>query len=127
VLALDLPWLENVERAAKPKRLPTVLTRREVDELLSCLDGSLWLIGNLLYGSGMRLMEALRLRIKDIDPSRRQVMIRDGKGRKDRATMLAGSLIDPLRVHLDKVRLLHQRDLDEGYGAVYLPYALERK
>lgn len=127
MLALDLPWLENVERAAKPKRLPTVLTRREVDELLSCLDGSLWLIGNLLYGSGMRLMEALRLRIKDIDPSRRQVMIRDGKGRKDRATMLAGSLIDPLRVHLDKVRLLHQRDLDEGYGAVYLPYALERK
>jgi integron integrase len=127
VLDVDLPWLQNVERATKPKRLPTVLTREEVDRLLANLDGSLWLVGNLLYGSGMRLMEALRLRVQDIDLERRQVIIRDGKGHKDRATMLAASLVDPLRVHLEKVRLLHRQDLNSGFGAVYLPYALERK
>lgn len=127
VLEVDLPWLENVERATKPKRLPTVLTREEVDRLLANLDGSLWLVGNLLYGSGMRLMEALRLRVQDIDLERRQVIVRDGKGSKDQATMLAASLVDPLRIHLDKVRSLHRQDLDSGFGAVYLPYALERK
>jgi len=127
VLESDLPWLENVERATKPKRLPTVLTREEVSRVLARLDGSLWLVGNLLYGSGLRLMEALRLRVKDIDPVRRQVLVRDGKGRKDRATMLAESLIDPLRIHLEKVRQFHEQDLDSGFGAVYLPYALERK
>jgi integron integrase len=125
VLEFDLPWLENVERATKPKRLPTVLTRDEVDLLLAGLDGSLWLVGNLLYGSGLRLMEALRLRVKDLE--RRQVIVRDGKGHKDRATMLAGSLVEPLRVHLGKVRLLHRQDLNSGYGEVYLPFALQRK
>ncbi len=127
VLEQELPWLENIERAIKPKRLPTVLTKKEVERLLACLDGSSWLIASLLYGSGMRLMEVLRLRVKDLDADRRQVIIRDGKGHKDRATMLAQSLVDPLRVHMQKVRSLHQLDLKAGYGAVYLPYALERK
>jgi integron integrase len=127
VLQLDLPWLENVERATKPKRLPTVLTRGEVEQLLSHLDGSLWLVASLLYGSGLRLMEGLRLRVKDLDLDRLQVVVRDGKGHKDRATMLAGSLVDPLRVHLQKVRVLHRQDLECGYGRVYLPYALARK
>jgi integron integrase len=127
VLKIDLPWLDNVERATKPKRLPTVLTRHEVGRLFIHLDGSLWLIANLLYGSGLRLMEALRLRVKDVDLERRQVTVRDGKGHKDRATMLAESLVEPLRVHLQKVRLLHRQDLDAGFGRVYLPYALARK
>jgi integron integrase len=127
VLEVDLPWLDNIERATRPKRLPTVLSREEVSRMLAGLDGSLWLIGNLLYGSGLRLMEALRLRVKDLDLSRRQLIVRDGKGRKDRATMLPASLVEPLSVHLEKVRLLHAQDLESGLGAVYLPYALERK
>ena len=127
VLEIDLPWLEGVEWATKPKRIPTVLTRDEVDRLLTHLDGTLWLVGNLLYGSGLRLMEALRLRVKDLELNRRQVTVRDGKGRKDRATMLPLSLVEPFRLHLEKVRQLHRQDLHAGFGSVYLPQALERK
>ena len=127
VLETDLPWLEGIEWATKPKRIPVVLTREEVDQLLAHLDGSLWLVGNLLYGSGLRLMEALRLRVKDLELNRRQVIVRDGKGRKDRATMLSASLVEPFRLHLDKVRRLHRQDLESGFGSVYLPQALERK
>ncbi|MCR4298225.1 MAG: integron integrase [Gallionella sp.] len=127
VLALELPWLDNVEQAKAPKRLPVVLNREEVQAVLSRLSGTHWLIASLLYGSGMRIMECLRLRVKDVDFKRREILIRDGKGFKDRVTMLPGSLAASLETHLVKVRELHEADLRQGYGAVYLPNALERK
>jgi len=127
VLALELPWLDNVEQSKVPKRLPVVLNRDEVQAVLSRLSGTHWLIASLLYGSGMRIMECLRLRVKDVDFKRREILIRDGKGFKDRVTMLPGSLAATLQTHLAKVRGLHETDLQRGYGAVYLPDALERK
>ncbi|HUW50735.1 MAG TPA: integron integrase [Sulfuricella sp.] len=127
VLAAELPWLDNVERAKAPKRLPVVLNREEVQAVLSRLSGTHWLIASLLYGSGMRIMECLRLRVKDVDFKRREILIRDGKGFKDRVTMLPASLEATLKAHLAKVHVLHEDDLQKGFGAVYLPYALERK
>ena len=127
VLESELPWLDNVEQAKAPKRLPVVLTRAEVQALLTRLDGTHWLLASLLYGAGLRLMECLRLRVKDIDFARKEILVRDGKGFKDRVTMLPVALIEPLRVHLERVRDLHQQDIANGFGAVYLPYALERK
>ena len=127
VLALELPWLENVERARAPKRLPVVLTRSEVQAMLAQLRGTHWLIASLLYGTGMRIMECLRLRVKDVDFERGEILVRDGKGFKDRVTMLPRSLFEPLQAHMQAMRRLHMQDLDEGYGSVYLPYALERK
>lgn len=127
VLALELPWLDNVAQAKTPKRLPVVLNREEVQAVLSRLSGTHWLIASLLYGSGMRIMECLRLRVKDVDFKRREILIRDGKGFKDRVTVLPGSLAASLETHLAKVRELHEADLQQGYGAVYLPNALERK
>lgn len=127
VLEIELPWLDNVERAKVPKRLPVVLTRPEVQAVLSQLQGTHWLIASLLYGTGMRIMECMRLRIKDIDFSRKEILVRDGKGFKDRVTMLPASLANPLREHLQKVKTLHEQDLAAGFGSVYLPYALARK
>ena len=127
VLNMDLPWLDNVEQAKAPKRLPVVLTRDEVQAMLSRLSGTHWLIASMLYGTGMRIMEALRLRVKDVDFKRREILIRDGKGAKDRVTMLPLSLIAALQSHLSRVRELHAADLQQGYGAVYLPNALARK
>ncbi|WP_425357656.1 integron integrase [Methylomicrobium album] len=127
VLNMELPWLENVEQAKAPKRLPVVLTRDEMLAILSRLTGTHWLIASLLYGTGMRIMECLRLRVQDVDMQRKEILIRDGKGAKDRVTMLPVSLIQPLRTHLVKVRELHRSDLAVGYGAVYLPHALARK
>ena len=127
VLALELPWLDNVAQAKAPKRLPVVLNRDEVQAVLSRLSGTHWLIASLLYGSGMRIMECLRLRVKDVDFKRREVLIRDGKGFKDRVTMLPGSLAASLETHLVKVRGLHEADLQQGYGTVYLPNALDKK
>ncbi|CAG0949779.1 Tyrosine recombinase XerD [Methylophilaceae bacterium] len=127
VLEMELPWLDNVERAKVPKRLPVVLTRDEVQRMLGQLQGTHWLVASLLYGSGMRILEALRLRVKDLELSRKEILIRDGKGFKDRVTMLPVALVNPLREHLDRVKQLHDQDLKEGFGAVYLPYALERK
>jgi integron integrase len=127
VLGVELPWLDNVERAKVPKRLPVVLTRDEVQKMLGQLQGTHWLVASLLYGSGMRILEALRLRVKDLDLSRKEILIRDGKGFKDRVTMLPMALVNPLREHLERVKHLHDQDLKEGFGAVYLPYALERK
>ena len=127
VLGVELPWLDNVERAKVPKRLPVVLTRDEVQKLLGQLQGPHWLVASLLYGSGLRILEALRLRVKDIELSRKEILIRDGKGFKDRVTMLPVALVNPLREHLERVKQLHDQDLKEGFGAVYLPYALERK
>ncbi len=127
VLGSELPWLDNVERAKAPGRLPVVLTRDETHAVLSRLSGTHWLIASLLYGTGMRLMECLRLRIKDIEFSRSEILIRDGKGFKDRVTMLPESLAGPLAEHLSRVRALHERDLANGNGEVFLPYALSRK
>ena len=127
VLALDIPWLDNIEKARAPKRLPVVLTRDEVQAVLTRLSGTHWLIASLLYGTGMRIMEGLRLRVKDVDFKRREILIRDGKGFKDRVTMLPITLTSALQTHLARVRELHKADLQQGYGAVYLPYALARK
>ena len=104
-----------------------VLTRAEVERLLAGMTGTRWLIASLLYGAGLRVMECLRLRVKDVDLSYRQVLVRDGKGEKDRVTMLPEKLVAPMRGHLERVRLLHARDLRDGYGEVHLPYALARK
>lgn len=127
VLEVELPWLDNVERAKAPKRLPVVLTRAEVQALLTRLSGTHWLMASLLYGAGLRLMECLRLRVQDVDFGRKEILVRDGKGFKDRVTMLPVALVAPLRAHLERVRELHRQDLAAGFGAVYLPYALERK
>jgi integron integrase len=127
VLAIELPWLDNVEQAKVPKRLPIVLNRDEVQAILSRLTGTHWLIASLLYGTGMRIMECLRLRVQDVDFTRHEILIRDGKGFKDRVTMLPVSLVAALQAHLLKVKELHNNDLAQGFGAVYLPYALERK
>ncbi|MEM9119236.1 MAG: integron integrase [Cyanobacteria bacterium P01_F01_bin.56] len=127
VLELELPYIENIERANRPKRLPVVFTRTEVKQLLSHLDGMNHLIVSLLYGSGMRLMEGLRLRVKDLDFEYRQITIRDAKGHKDRVTMLPTATIEPLKLQLQKTQQLYQQDLAMGYGSVELPYALARK
>jgi len=127
VLEQDLPWLQNVEQAKAPKRLPVVLTQDEVQAVLSRLSVTHWLVAGLLYGSGLRIMEALRLRIKDVEFSRGEILVREGKGFKDRVTMLPAVLAAPLKAHLEQVRALHEQDVVEGYGEVYLPYALDRK
>lgn len=127
VLKMELPWMENIVRAKSRRHLPVVFNRDEVRALLAQFDGTKWVIYSLIYGCGMRIMECLRLRVKDIDFYYKEITIRDGKGNKDRVTVLPGRLIEPLRVHLDKVKLLHEQDLKNGYGSVYLPYALERK
>jgi integron integrase len=127
VLEAELPWLDNVEQAKAPKRLPVVLTEAEVSSLLGRLKGTNALVGRLLYGTGLRIMECLRLRVKDVEFSRREILVRDGKGFKDRVTMLPATLVDPLTEHLERVRTLHADDLALGYGEVHLPYALERK
>jgi integron integrase len=114
-------------RARQPKRLPTVLTREETLSVIAALTGTNQLIARLLYGSGLRLLECLRLRVKDVDFAYCQITVRDGKGGKDRVTILPETLIEPLQEHLRRVRMIHDRDLDAGFGAVYLPYALERK
>jgi len=127
VLKQNLPWIEGVQRAKQPQHLPVVLTRPEVKHVLAQLEGTVWLMASLTYGGGLRLLECLRLRVKDIDFERGELTIRDGKGQKDRVTMLPRLLIDPLRTHLSRVHLLHVRDVAEGYGRVYLPFALDRK
>ncbi len=127
VLGSELPWLDDVQQAKTPKRLPVVLTQDEVSKILSRLEGTHHLVVSLLYGTGMRILEALRLRVKDVDFARKEILIRDGKGFKDRVTMLPLSLIAPLKAHLEKVKSLHEADLAKGYGAVYMPQALGKK
>lgn len=127
VLDKPLGELQEVVRAKKPKRLPVVLSQQEVARLLSRLTGIHWLVGCLMYGSGLRLMECLRLRVKDIEFSRRAIFVRDGKGGKDRVVTLADELLEPLARHLETVKTLHERDAAEGFGRVYLPFALEKK
>lgn len=124
---LDLPWLQGVVRAKKPKHLPVVLTRIEVDALLAQVPGDSWIVANLLYGAGLRLLEALRLRVKDVDFTRREFIVRDGKGQKGRVTMLPMRVVEPLRLHFNKAQHVHQSDLAEGFGEANLPFALARK
>ena len=127
VLETDLPWLNEVVQAKTPKRLPVVLTPTEVRELLLHMDGTTGLIAQLLYGTGMRLLEALRLRVKDVEFARREIVVREGKGNKDRVTVLPENLIAPLQAQLQKARVLHEKDLAAGFGRVYLPHALAVK
>lgn len=127
VLDIQLPWLNDVIQAKSIPRLPVVLTHAEVMRLLDQLDGTLGLFVQLLYGTGLRLMEGLRLRVKDLDFERREVLVRDGKGGKDRVTMLPELLVEPLQEHLARVKALHARDLVEGFGEVWVPDALATK
>lgn len=127
VLHCDLPWLDGVETAKRPARLPVVLTEEEVRRVLDATRGTSGLVLRLLYGTGMRILECLRLRVKDLDFSRREIVVREGKGLRDRVTMLPASLCDELVRHLRRVELLHDRDLACGHGEVYLPFALARK
>ena len=127
ILDREVGWLGEVERAKQPERLPVVFSRAEVRAVLAHVDGQHWLMASLLYGAGLHLMECVRLRIKDVDYEYRQILVRDGKGQKDRVTMLPQSLAEPLKRHLEKVNILHQQDMTEGFGEVYLPFALERK
>jgi integron integrase len=119
VLGEELGWMDDLTRAKRPARLPVVLTQSETRALLARLDGRSWIMASLLYGAGLRLMECIRLRVKDVDFEAREITVRDGKGQKDRVTML--------RVHLAKVKALHEEDLQAGFGEVYLPFALDRK
>ena len=127
VLERDLPWFDDLVRAKRPVRVPVVLSAADVRRLLEQLDGVAWMMASLLYGAGLRLQECLMLRVKDVDFAYRQILVRDGKGAKDRVTMLPESVVQPLQAHLGKVRSLHRRDIAEGYGEVWLPHALSRK
>jgi integron integrase len=126
-LELPLPWLDKVTQARAPTRLPVVLTVSEVQAVLARLSGTHWLIASLLYGAGLRLMEAVRLRVKDVEFSQHEIIVREGKGAKDRMTMLPESAVEPLKRHLAKVKALHAEDLAAGFGEVYLPFALAKK
>ena len=127
VLGVNLPWLDSVVRAKRPARLPVVLTRREVAAVLDHMQGTHGLMARLLYGTGMRLMECMRLRVKDVDFERAEILIRDGKGGKDRVTMLPQTLLAPLQAHLLARRQLYEEDSALGMAGVYLPDALARK
>jgi integron integrase len=127
VLNIDLPWLDNVVRASRPRRLPVVLTQAEARAVIAQLQGTAWLIVSLLYGSGLRVLEALRLRVKDLEFNVQQIIVRSGKGSKDRVSVLPATLVDPLQVHLRRVREQHELAIKGGYGTVEMPYALARK
>ena len=127
VLESELPWLDGVETASTPRRLPVVLTREETALLLDRLVGTNRLIGRLLYGTGMRIMEGVRLRVKDVEFSRRAILVRDGKGRKDRIAVLPDGIADGLSAQMSRVKELHAKELASGYGRVWLPDALEGK
>jgi integron integrase len=127
VLRKDIGYVNGVVRAKRLHRLPVVLTRQEVRAIFASLDGSDWIMAMLLYGAGLRLMECLRLRVKDIDFTSNQIVVRAGKGDKDRHTMLPAAVKEPLAKHLDVIRRFHLRDLERGLGRVALPNALERK
>lgn len=127
VLAIELPWMESVVRAKRARKLPVVLSRSEVQRLLAQLEGRSWLMASLLYGAGLRLLEVLRLRVKDVDFDRGEITVRDGKGAKDRRTVLPLALVQPLKAEVERVRALHAIDVGAGFGAVWLPHALARK
>lgn len=127
VLGLKLPWMQDVVRAKRPRRLPVVLSRAEVDRLLAALDGPPRLMAALLYGTGMRVMECVRLRIKDVDFERNEILVRQGKGEKDRRVPLPRALREDLQRAIERALLLHRHDLAEGFGETRLPHALAKK
>jgi integron integrase len=127
VLGRQVGDLGDLIRACKPRRLPVVLTRDEVKAVLAQLDGDAWIMTSLMYGAGLRLMECLRLRVQDVDFARNEITVRNGKGGKDRVTMLPDSIKPALKQHLKRARGVHERDLADGYGRVPMPDALERK
>lgn len=127
VLCIELPWMEEIVRARRPKRVPIVLTRAEVSRVLACMDGRYWLMASLLYGSGLRMIECLRLRVQDVDFEYLQLSVRGGKGEKDRHTVLPVKLVPDLEHQMDRVRRLMQRDKKLGKNGVSLPYAIDRK
>lgn len=127
VLGTDLPQLDGIVRAKRPVRVPVVLTRAEVKKVLDVMSGQAWLAANLMYGSGLRLVECLRLRIQDIDCDYLQVTVRDGKGAKDRRTMLAERLVPHIKRQFEHVKAVHERDVELNLSGVSIPYALDRK
>lgn len=127
VLAMELPWLDGIVRAKRPQRVPTVLSQQEVASVLAHLEGRMWLVASLLYGTGMRVLECMRLRVKDVDFARNEITVREGKGAKDRRTVLPQSLAPSLEREVVRARALHDEDLRQGFGEVYLPAALARK
>lgn len=127
VLGCKLASLDNIDRVKPPARLPVVLTNVEIQALLARLEGRHWLMASLLYGAGLRLMECVRLRVKDVKLNRCEIIVRDSKGGRDRVTMLPDSMIFHLKTHLEKMKVLHSQDLAEGFGDVYLPAALAKK
>jgi integron integrase len=127
VLHTEVGWLDHLVRAKRPARLPVVLTRPEVEALLAGMHGVAWIMATVLYGSGLRLMECHRLRVKDVDFARREILVREGKGNKDRVTMLPACVVEPLTTHLQRVAMVHRRDLEAGFGRVLLPEGLARK
>jgi len=127
VLRIDLPWMETMVRAKHSQRVPTILAREEVQALLAQMEGRPWLLASLLYGTGMRLMECMRLRVKDVDFARNEITVRDGKGGKDRRTVLPNRLVEPLQHEIERARVLHEGDLLAGFGVARLPHALARK
>lgn len=127
VLRVRLPWMEEVVRAKRPPKLPTVLSQLETKCLLAAMDGRMWVLASLLYGTGMRLMEGVRLRVKDVDFVRNEITVREGKGGKDRRTVLPASLVPSLQHEIERARTWHRQDMEAGFGAVWLPDALDRK
>ena len=127
VLQQDLPWMLSIVRAKRPQRVPCVLSRDETSRLLAMLDGQSWLMAALLYGTGMRLLECLRLRVKDVDFDRSEITVRDGKGGKDRRVPLPIRLRDALGTAIERAGILHRQETEAGHGAVWLPHALARK
>ena len=127
IVKRELGEISDIQWAKRPAKLPVVFTREEAKEILHRLEGTKWLMASILYGAGLRLMECIRLRVKDIDFTYMQIIVRDAKGSQDRVTMLPVSVIEPLQNHLTKVRALHNKDLEDGFGSVYLPFALEKK
>jgi len=127
VLKQEIGWLENVERAKRPAKVPVVLSHAELKRVFAHMHGVPKLMAGLLYGSGLRLMECVRLRVKDLDFELAQVMVRDAKGGKDRVTMLPLNLVTPLQRHFVRIKAQHEQDLEDGFGSVHLPFALSRK
>jgi integron integrase len=127
VLKQDLPWIDDIERAKRPAKMPVVFTPEEARAVLGKMRGTARLMGQLLYGCGLRLNECARLRVKDVDFGYLHILIRDAKGGRDRVTMLPVSLVEPLRRQIEKRRILHEEDLEAGFGRVFLPGAIARK